>query len=232
VRTEALAIEIGALSEAGKARGRHGIARLALAEKLVAHRFEEIDIFDASGPPASYLKRHPFGRIPAFEHDGFELYETAAITRYVDEAFPGPALQPGNAGGRARVAQLLSILDSYAYRSMVWDIYVERVRRPMRGEISDEGKIATAIGLAKLCLDELERFMGESSWLAATADGSSLADLHAAPMFAYFRAAPEGSAILASRPRLSAWWERMSLRSSMRATPSPLIDAQRGAGEF
>jgi glutathione S-transferase len=204
------------------------IARLALAEKSLAYRFEEIDIFDASGPPASYLHRHPFGRIPAFEHDGFELYETAAVTRYVDEAFPGPALQPGNPRGRARVTQLISILDSYAYRSMVWDIYVERVRRPLRDEISDEGKIAKAVGLAKLCLDELEKFMGESLWLAGAGDGPSLADLHAAPMFAYFRVAPEGSAILASRPRLSEWWERMSLRSSMRATPSPLIDAPRG----
>jgi glutathione S-transferase len=207
------------------------IARLALAEKSLAYRFEEIDIFDASGPPASYLRQHPFGRIPAFEHDGFELYETAAITRYVDEAFPGPGLQPGGPRGRARVAQLVGVLDSYGYRSMVWDIYVERVRRPLRNEISDEGKIAKAVGLAKLCLDELERFMGESSWLAGAGDGPSLADLHAAPMFAYFRVAPEGSAILASRPRLSAWWERISQRSSMRATPSPLIDAPRGAGE-
>ena len=207
------------------------IARLALAEKSVAYRFEEIDIFDAGGAPASYLQRHPFGRIPAFEHDGFELYETAAITRYVDEAFPGPALQPGNPCGRARVAQLVGILDSYAYRSMVWGVYVERVRKPTRDEITDEGKIATAVGLAELCLDELERFMGESSWLAGTGDGPSLADLHAAPMIAYFRVAPEGSAILASRPRLSGWWERMALRSSMRATPSPLIDGAREAGE-
>jgi glutathione S-transferase len=208
------------------------IARLALAEKSLAYRFEEIDVFDPSGPPASYLHRHPFGRIPAFEHNGFELYETAAIARYVDEAFPGPALQPGGPRGRARVAQLVGILDSYGYRSMVWDIYVERVRRPLRNEISDEGKIAKAVGLAKLCLDELERFMGESLWLAGAGDGPSLADLHAAPMLAYFRAAPEGSAMLASRLRLSAWWERISQRSSMRATRSPLIDALRGAGKW
>ena len=99
------------------------IARLALAEKGVAYRLVEIDIFAEGGPPAEYAARQPFGRIPAFEHDGFRLYESGAITRYVDEAFAGPPLQPQDPRGRARVNQILSILDSYAYRTLVWDIY-------------------------------------------------------------------------------------------------------------
>ncbi|HET7883908.1 MAG TPA: glutathione S-transferase N-terminal domain-containing protein [Acetobacteraceae bacterium] len=49
------------------------IVRLALAEKRVPYRLHEVDIFAPSGPPADYQGRHPFGRIPAFEHDGFRL---------------------------------------------------------------------------------------------------------------------------------------------------------------
>src|SRR5207248_3319339 len=41
-----------------------------------------------------HLSRHPFGRIPAFQHDGWMLYETRAIMRYVDAVVPGPRLQP------------------------------------------------------------------------------------------------------------------------------------------
>ena len=47
------------------------------------------------------MERHPFGRIPAFEHERFDLYEAGAITCYVDEAFPGPVLQPGEPRRRA-----------------------------------------------------------------------------------------------------------------------------------
>ena len=82
------------------------IARLALAEKGVAYRLVEVDIFAEGGPPADYAARQPFGRIPAFEHDGFRLYESGAITRYVDEAFPGPPLQPAEPQARARVNQV------------------------------------------------------------------------------------------------------------------------------
>ena len=70
------------------------VARLTLAEKRVAYEHVPVDVFASGGPPAWYLEHQPFGRIPAFEHDGLRLYETAAIARYVDEAFDGPALQP------------------------------------------------------------------------------------------------------------------------------------------
>jgi glutathione S-transferase len=34
--------------------------------------------------------------------------------------------------------QIISILNSYAYTTLVWEIYVERVARPTSGTASDE----------------------------------------------------------------------------------------------
>lgn len=190
--------------------------RLTLWEKRISYRLQEVDIFAPGGPPADYLERQPFGRIPAFEHDGFKLYETAAITRYVDEAFDGPRLQPEGAMQRARMNQVIGILDSYAYRTLVWDIYVERIDAPREGRAADEPKIAAALPRARICLDELTRLMDRSPFLAG--DALTLADLHAAPMFAYFLAAPEGTAMLAERPALAGWWRGMAARPGMTAT--------------
>jgi glutathione S-transferase len=89
-------------------------ARLALAEKRIPYRLIEVDIFAPEGPPPDYVQRHPFKRIPAFEHEGFRLYETGAITRYIDEVFAGPPLMP-TTPRRARVNQIVSIMDNYAY---------------------------------------------------------------------------------------------------------------------
>jgi glutathione S-transferase len=195
-------------------------ARLALAEKGVAYRLIEIDIFAEDGPPADYAERQPFGRIPAFEHDGFRLYESGAITRYVDEAFPGPPLQPQDPRGRARVNQILSILDSYAYRTLVWDIFVERVRASGQDRAPDEARIAAALPRAETCLAALEALMDTQPWLAGPQ--LTLADLHAAPIFAYAVLAPEGAALLARHKAIRRWWETMSARASMAATRSPL----------
>ena len=192
------------------------IVRLTLLEKQVSYRLQEIDAFAPGGPPVEYLARQPFGRIPAFEHDGFCLYETSAISRYVDEAFDGPRMQPNDATLRARMNQIISLLDSYAYRTLVWDIYVERADAPREGRASDEAKIAAALPRARLCLEELTRLMGQEPFLAG--DALTLADLHAAPMFAYFLAAPEGAAMLAERPAFAGWWRRMAARPAMTST--------------
>jgi glutathione S-transferase len=74
------------------------IARMTCLEKGVAHEWSEVDPFSEDIPP-TYLSLHPFRRVPALEHDGFVLYETAVIARYIDEAFVGPLF---NRWSRAR----------------------------------------------------------------------------------------------------------------------------------
>jgi glutathione S-transferase len=191
-------------------------ARLALTEKGVAYRLVEVDVFAPGGPPAEHLARQPFGKIPAFEHDGFRLYETGAITRYVDEAFSGPPLQPAEPKVRARMNQAIGIQDSYVYPDLVWGIYVERVQAPRRGRPADEARIARLLPKAETCLAALEALMADGPWLAGPA--LTLADLHAAPMFDLFLRTPEGVELMARHGRLKAWWSAVSALPSMAAT--------------
>jgi hypothetical protein len=51
--------------------------RLALEEKGIIYELVPVDIFARGGPPSDPMKRHPFGKIPAFEHHGFRLYGSA-----------------------------------------------------------------------------------------------------------------------------------------------------------
>ncbi|MEO3999051.1 glutathione S-transferase family protein [Mesorhizobium sp. CAU 1732] len=155
-------------------------------------------------PPAWYADLHPFGKIPAFEHGALRLFETAAITRYVDEAFDGPSLQPVTPPDRAVMNQIIGLLDAYAYRAMVWDVYVERVSKPRDGVSSDETRIAAGLQTAGICLRTLASLKRDGPWLLG--DYLTLADLHAAPIFAYFLKAPEGRAMLAAHPPLETWW--------------------------
>ncbi len=196
------------------------IARLALEEKGVPYAFEAVDIFAADGPPDGYLERHPFARIPAFEQDGFQLYEAGAITRYVDEAFPGPALQPDAPKQRARMSQIMSILDSYGFRALVWDVFFERVRAPQTGRESDEAKIEAGLEMSGACLAALDGIRGDRSWLASPE--VSLADCHAYPMFTLFRLAPEGLSLLEEYPGLVDWYLCFGERASAQATRHPL----------
>ena len=188
------------------------IARMALEEKGVDYALVPLDIFAAEGIPAWYLELHPFGRIPAFEHDGFRLFETGAIARYVDEAFDGPALQPTNARGRARMGQIIGMLDAYGYRAMVWDVAVERLEKTP----PDEALIAAGLRQADTVLKVLTSLKAKGPWLLG--DELTLADLHAAPIIAYFVKVAEGRDLLARFAEMRDWYVRVAARQSFAKT--------------
>ena len=117
------------------------IAAMTLAEKGVAWAHVEVDPFADTVPP-DYLALNPFGRVPTLVHDGFALYETTAITRYVDGAFGGPSLQPGDVRHRARMNQIIAVADAYGYWPMVRQVFSQRVFNPARGRAADEAAMA------------------------------------------------------------------------------------------
>lgn len=188
--------------------------RMALESKGVSYDLVPIDIFSGGEDLDAYRQLHPFGRIPALRHGDFILYETAAINRYVDEAFLGPALQPAQAENRARMTQIMSMTDSYAYRPLVWDVYVERVSNPQEGKPPDEALIAAALPKARVYLKALHYLMGRQAFLAD--ETPTLADFHAAPVFGYFLEAADGRDLMAEFPRVAQWWSRISATEAFR----------------
>ena len=194
------------------------IARLALAEKSVDYTLQEVEIFGPAGVPADHLQRHPFGKIPVLQHGAFVLYETGAITRYVDEAFAGPALQPTTPVLRARMNQIIGVLDSYAYRPMVWGVYVRARPHTGRRRAADEAEIARALLAADKALAALRHLVAPAPFLLG--NDITLADLHAYPILRFFSLAPEGHALLERHGEWLAWLDRMQARPSVTATRS------------
>jgi glutathione S-transferase len=192
------------------------IARLALEEKSVRYSMQEVEIFGPDGVPDHHLRRHPFGRIPVLQNGAFVLYETGAICRYIDEAFQGGSLQPDGIEQRARMNQVIGVLDSYAYRPMVWGVFVQRVVIPLNGGLPDESLIASSLTSSDTCLGALEALLGGAAYFAG--ESISLADLHAFPMLRYFCLAPEGLAAVERHPYLWRWYQAMRVRRSVAST--------------
>ena len=190
--------------------------RLALEEKGVDYKLVEVDFMQ--GPmPAEQVARHPFVKVPAFEHDGFELYEVTAIERYIDEEFEGPSLQPGGTKERARMNQIISIIDSYTYPCTVGQLVIQRLVMPMLGEQPDEAAITEAMPEIAKCMGTIAGLQSAGKYLVG--DQITLADIHLAPIFDYFQNTPDSEPILNDNPGLNRWWNVMSGRESMHKTP-------------
>jgi glutathione S-transferase len=166
---------------------------------------------------AEHLARHPFGRVPVLEHDGFMLYETQAILRYLDRILPMPSLTPADPRRAARMDQAMNINDWYLFHGVGNVIIFHRVIAPrIMGKAPDEAAIEAAMPKAKVVFNELARLLGENAYFSG--DAISLADLMLAPAVEYFTLVPEWSVLGAPHANLVNWIARMQARPSMQAT--------------
>jgi len=191
-------------------------AVLATLEEKGA-RYRLAPLAPGSHKSPQHLARHPFGRVPVLDHDGFVLYETQAILRYLDRVLAEPALTPTDARRAARMDQVMNINDWYLFHGVANVIVFHRVIGPqVLGLAPDEAAIAAAMPAAREVFAELARLLGEQPYLAG--EGISLADLIVAPHVAFFTATPEWAELGVPRHNLVGWLARMEARPCMLAT--------------
>ena len=189
--------------------------RMVLVEKDVPY-----ELVEGWGDHPEIAKRQPFGKIPAFRHGDFELYEAFAIARYVDEAFRGPSLQPADVKARARMTQLVSVHSSYCYPTVIGGIVLERVAPRLFNRPSDEAKVKAAVPGAEKVLGVLEPTLGFGPHLLGREP--SLADFFLYPVMYYLSLMPEGGPLLEKRPALGKWLQAVGERRSAKETMPPL----------
>ncbi len=164
----------------------------------------------------AHLAMHPFGRMPVIEHDGFVLYETQAILRYLDAIGAGPSLTPSDPKAEARMNQAIGVVDWYFFsQTGAVPLVFNRVVAPRLGLPVDDAAAVAAAPATRRVTDVLAGFVAKSPYMAG--ETFSLADIHAGSHIDMLSQCPEGAEILQGSP-LAAWLERIRVRPAMART--------------
>jgi glutathione S-transferase len=155
---------------------------------------------------------HPFGRVPGFQHGKVHLYESSAISRYVDEVFPGPALVPATPLERATMEQWVSVINSYVYEDLIRKYAFAYIFPSGAEGKPDRAAIEAAVPNLKRDLRLIDKGLEGKEWLAGKT--LSLADLFVAPILGYVSMFPEGQATLAECPNMKRVGAAMTARPS------------------
>ena len=205
----------------------HNVVKLVLLEKGIP--FEEV----TSYPPAdeAYKARNPTGKYPCLEtEDGTLLGESKVILNYLEEAYPQVPLLPADPLGRARVRELMELID----------LYLELPARRLYGEALFGGKVSDEV--KDTVRPELERGVAGlrararfAPYIAGPA--LTLADFGAAihlPLISITTEAIYGVDLLEALPAVRRHRELMGARDSMkrvkadRRADAPKFERHRG----
>ena len=172
----------------------------------------------ASSPSISRAIRSAASRRSSI--DGFSLYETQAILRYVDAAFPrNRRCSQADPKERARMDQIIGICDWSFFPKAAAPIAFNRIIGPkLLGLPTDEVAIADAMPMARICFAELDRLLGDQPFLIGS--NLSIADIMLAAQLDLLATTPEGQELI-DGTRLDPWLERMRKRPSLVASQPP-----------
>ncbi|KAJ7662143.1 glutathione S-transferase-like protein [Mycena polygramma] len=161
---------------------------LILKEKKIPYELVSIDWAVGEHRQPEWLQFIPFAQIPYIDDDGFILYESRAIGRYLAAAYPeqGPALIPA-AGAGVKVHALFEqavCIEAFTFDPTVTGILTERMVKPFLGLTPDEAQITTLTAKFETQLAAYERILSKTKYLAG--DELTLADLFHVPYLTLF----------------------------------------------
>ena len=191
--------------------------RMLLAEK--AADYEQVPVHVLKGEPRQpeHLARHPFGKVPVLDYDGFRIIETSAIAPFLDEVLPGPTFTPDNPKDRARMRMAMGIVDSYGYSALVsvagYHLFPDFIGGP------NEEVRRAGIANGRRVLAELMKLRGADAFIAGTRP--SIGDFYLAPICFYVALTPDAGELFGVAG-FAPWWERMQAMPSYQSTAPQL----------
>ncbi|KAG6839920.1 hypothetical protein C0991_010364 [Blastosporella zonata] len=170
-----------------------------LLEKQVPFEFITVDLANREHKSPAYLEKQPFGQIPYIDDDGFILYESRAICRYIATKWAGKGtkLIPTDLKENALFEQAASNEQSNFDSSAAAAVY-ETVFKPYHGQTPDPAVFDALIKKLDAKLDVYDTILSKQKYVAG--DELTLADLFHLPYGTMLATA--GSNIMESKPNV------------------------------
>ncbi|KAF6748106.1 glutathione S-transferase [Ephemerocybe angulata] len=185
-----------------------------LLEKQVPFQVVEVDLSKRENRTLEYLSKQPFGQVPYLDDDGYIIYESRAISRYIAEKYAdqGTPLIPTELKAKGLFEQAASIeqsnFDAYANPAVY-----EMIIKGYLGLPRDKGYFDKLIAQLEPRLDVYDEILSRQRYLAG--DELTLADLFHLPYGVLLVEA--GSNAMEVRPNVARWFRELVERPSWQA---------------
>ncbi|KAF2704366.1 thioredoxin-like protein [Pleomassaria siparia CBS 279.74] len=141
-----------------------------MLEKELPYEFIRVDIAKGEQKSEDYKKLQPFGKVPVLDDDGFIMYESRAICKYLARKYPsGKQLIPeSDSAAFGRFEQACSIEQSY-FAAAAETVGIELYIKPcMKGLCEpDMARVAQAEQDFDTVLGVYDKILARQKYLAA-----------------------------------------------------------------
>ena len=171
----------------------------------IAYDLQIVNPLTGEGQSPAHLQRHPAGKIPVLDDDGFILFESNAILRYL--ANRGDfSYYPADPQARALVEQWLDFASLYLGDGMA-RVFYNRILAPMLGREPNDAFITDGLTTLGRFLPFFDQQLGKQAFLAG--QRLTIADFN---LLAILDPAEVTQIDLAGYPSLQRWRDGLRAR--------------------
>lgn len=182
----------------------HNVKKVVWLAEEIGLPHQRIDMGGQFGFTDAYLAANPNRLIPTIDDDGFVLWESNAILRYLADRY-GPEFQPVDAQKRAAADKWMDWQFSFADAQR--NAFIGLVRK--KPEERDENAIAASASAAGKMVAILEAELERQPWLSGEQFG--IGDI---PMGVYIHTWLTLPIERAERPAVKDWYARLRQREA------------------
>ena len=135
--------------------------------------YVQVNLLAGDGQKDEYLAIHPAGKVPSIDDDGFILFESGAISRYLADKV-GSGLYPTDLHKRALVEQWTEFATNHIAGAMQ-KIFFNRVLYQVMNTAKDENSLQDGLNFLDRFLPVVNSQLGKCQYLAM--NDLTLADL-------------------------------------------------------
>lgn len=157
--------------------------------------------------------------------DGFTLYESRVICKYLARKYSFPLLLPESDVEATALFEQAQCVEMLYFAEPAGQIAFEKVAKRFMGLPADEAVVAKALRMVEAFFDVLDDFLERREYVAG--DGFTLVDVFYVPLVQrLFLCGYEE--VVESRPAVSAWWERCVSRPAVQMVAAANKEAAGG----
>ncbi|KAH8646134.1 glutathione S-transferase [Xylariales sp. PMI_506] len=181
--------------------------RLTLAEGgFTDYDLVLLDLRKGEQKSEEHMNHHPWGKVPAITTaDGFILYESRAICKYLATKYSFPLLPCNSDVEAAALFDQAQCIEILYFAEPAGTIAFEKFAKRFMGLPPDETVVSAALRSVGSFFDVAERLLDQKDYMAG--NDFTLVDIYYIPLIQRLFACGYAD-IITSRKAVSAWWDR------------------------
>ena len=182
-----------------------------LHETNTPYEFELVDFAKGEHKAPAYMARQPFGQLPALQDGDFQMFESRAMARYIDDK-AGHKVTPKDIRDRAHMEEWISVEQANFYSAIMTFIYNDIFKRAQKPEDLEKAgaKVDQVAGV-------IDKHLAATGKPFLVGDQFTIAEIAYAPYLDY-GSNTEAKKIFAKHSHFTSWWNRIAERAAWQKT--------------